>query len=146
MKNNYFVSVFVNGKNANLYFAETLDDLATVRAFYKDCEICVFDMRSFEQYPDKHVESEITQSEQRCKDVIELPADLAASVRTRPKKYWERPVLCVETGKVYSSIRECCDHLGLSHKSLWNAINSGTPRNGLHFENASESWKRLIIK
>lgn len=144
MKHNYLVSVFVDGKSVNSYFSENLDDLVTIKALHKDCEIQIFDFDNFVRFSPEQVEREIIKSGKRWKKSLEKPK-IEATIHQKPvgkpkkekrKKYWERPVLCVETGQVFSSIRECCERLGLSHKSLWNAINSGNARNGLHFRNA----------
>ena len=144
MKNhNYLVSVFVNGRNVNSYFSENLDDLITIKALHKDCEINIFDLQSFSTMPKEQVDIEIKKSGERWKKSMKRVAVTPQHTRkTLPpkrqkvKKYWERPVLCVETGQLFSSIRECSEHLGISHKSIWNAINSGKPRHGLHFKNA----------
>jgi len=145
MNQNYLISVFVCGKNVNSYYSENLDDLITIKALHKDCDISVFDMQNFESLTHEQVEKEIIRSGLRWKKSIERPRKCEVIKETfivnkpkkvKPKKYWERPVMCVETGQVFGSIRECCERLGLSHKSLWNAINSGNARNGLHFINA----------
>ena len=145
MKHNYFVSVFVDGKNVNSYFSDNLDDLITIKALHKDCEITIFDINNFVHYSHEQVEHEIVKSGQRWKKSLKIPRFRVEYpkhiVPDRPKKqkfkkYWDRPVKCVETGQVFKSIRECCDHLGLSYKSVWNAINSGNGRCGLHFINA----------
>ena len=47
MKHNYLVSVFVGGKNVNSYYSEKLDDLVTIKALHKGCEISIFDMQNF---------------------------------------------------------------------------------------------------
>lgn len=148
-KQNYLVSVFVGGKSVNSYFSEKLDDLVTVNALYKDGEICIFDLTDFTQFTPEQVKNEILCSAERWKKSRKqrkkmVPDEQRETVaakpkKTKPKKYWERPVLCVETGQVFGSIRECCEHLGLSHKSVWNAINSGKARNGLHFTNATKA-------
>ena len=93
--------------------------------------------------PKEQVEIEIKKSGERWKKSMEKvevapqhKGHTSTAKRQKVKKYWERPVLCVETGQLFSSIRECSEHLGISHKSIWNAINSGKPRHGLHFKNA----------
>ena len=48
---NYLVSVFVDGRNENSYFSENLDDLVTIKAMHKDCEICIFDLQDFSTMP-----------------------------------------------------------------------------------------------
>ena len=147
-KQNYFVSVFIGGKSINSFFSEKLDDLVTVNALYKGGEICIFDLTDFTQFTPEQVRQEILCSAERWQKSRERQKKASSEERkeavsakpkkTKPKKYWERPVLCVETGQVFGSIRECCEHLGLSHKSIWNAINSGNARNGLHFTNATK--------
>ncbi len=142
-KHNYLVSVFVRGRNVNSYFSENLDDLVTIKALHKNCEINIFDLLSFTTMPKSQVEIEIKKSGERWKKSMERVAETPKrssqtliTKRQKVKKYWERPVVCVETGQLFSSIRECSEHLGISHKSIWNAINSGKPRHGLHFKNA----------
>lgn len=142
-KHNYLVSVFVMGRIVNSYFSENLDDLVTIKALHKNCEINIFDLLSFTTMPKSQVEIEIKKSGERWKKSMERVAETPKrssqtliTKRQKVKKYWERPVVCVETGQLFSSIRECSEHLGISHKSIWNAINSGKPRHGLHFRNA----------
>ena len=142
-KPNYLVSVFVNGKQVNSYFSENLDDLVTIKALHKHCDINICDLCSLETFSPKQVEIEIQKSGERWKKSIERPSDITTSAkkltvpRGKTKKYWERPVRCVETGQVFSSIKACSERIGISHKSIWNAINSKKPRLGLHFENAT---------
>lgn len=52
-----------------------------------------------------------------------------------------RPVVCVETGERFNSIRECSDHFGIPYKAIWNSIVFGKPRNGLHFKDANSVKK-----
>lgn len=141
-KHNYLVSVFVDGRNVNSYYSENLDDLVTIKALHKNCEITIFDLENFVMLSNEQVETEIKKSGKRWKKSLKKQETVKKRVvrktpRQKVKKYWERPVRCVETGQVFSSIRECSEHLGISHKSIWNAINSGKPRHGLHFKNAT---------
>lgn len=148
MEHNYLVSVFVGGKNVNMYFSENLDALVTIKALYKDCEICIFDMCNYVRFTNEQVASAIQESGIRWNKYFKRREDgnlgevifssKKPQKREKTKKHWERRVLCIETGEVFNSIRECCECLGISHKSLWNAINSGNARNGLHFTNASD--------
>lgn len=65
------------------------------------------------------------------------------------KRPWNKWIRCVETGEVFPSVGECCEKLGLSYKSVWNAINNGKGRCGLHFVFVSdrlESFKNLRKK
>lgn len=141
--NNYLVSVFVDGKHVNSYFSDNLDDLITIKALHKDCEIDIFDIVEFVHYSHEQVEREIARcgslwkkslAYARMREEPKKPVrEEEKPKRKKTKKYWDRPVRCVETGQVFGSIRECCDHLGLSYKSVWNAIKSGNGRCGLHF-------------
>lgn len=138
----YLVSVFVDGKNVNSYFSFNLDDLITIKALHKNCDIQIFDLKAFVTFPQEQVEIEIKKSGQRWKQSIgntqteKEPPVINVVKRDKVNKYWERPVKCVETGQIFPSIKECSERIGISHKSLWNAINSKKPRGGLHFVNA----------
>lgn len=44
-----------------------------------------------------------------------------------------RPVVCVETGERFESIRECSKHFGIPYKAIWNSMVYGNPRQGYHF-------------
>lgn len=52
-----------------------------------------------------------------------------------------RPVVCVETGEKFNSIRECSNHFGIPYKAIWNSIVYGKPRQGLHFKDANSVKK-----
>lgn len=52
-----------------------------------------------------------------------------------------RPVVCVETGERFNSIRECSDHFGIPYKAIWNSMEFGKPRRGLHFADANKVKK-----
>lgn len=143
-KHNYLVSVFVRGRNVNSYFSENLDDLITIKALHKDCEICIFDLVSFCTMPKEQVESEIRKSGERWKKSLDRTEQLPQPMKQKAeptkkekrKKYWERPVRCVETGQVFSSIRECSDHTGIPYMTIANCIKRKNATRGVHFENA----------
>ena len=154
-KHNYLVSVFVGGRNVNSYYSENLDDLVTIKALHKNCEIEIFNYSDFSYLSEEQVAAEIRKSGERWKKSKDSPVGEATGTvakkpfskrRQKVKKYWERPIVCVETGQVFSSIKECSDHLGISHKSIWNAINSGNPRRGLHFVNATKTEQNSCDK
>lgn len=144
MRNNYLVSVFVGGKNVNSYYSENLDDLVTIKALHKDAEISIFDLRSFTALSQSQVSQEIKKSGIRWKSSIEkqeekedAPKPLVCKPKKqKTKKYWERPVLCVETGQVFGSIRECSNKLGIPYMTITNCIKNGNATRGLHFMNA----------
>lgn len=76
--------------------------------------------------------------------------DSPASIITKKidveKETWGKRVVCVETGEVFPSIRECSLYHGIIYKSLYNAIKSGMPRKGLHFAYYSEDMKIKDMK
>ena len=144
MEHNYLVSVFVDGKSVNSYFSKNLDDLVTIKALHKNCEIQIYDLDNFERLTPVQVEREIIRSGKRWKKSLEKP-EVVEAIQQPPKekpkkekrkKYWERPVLCVETGQVFSSIRECSDKLGIPYMTITNCITNGNATRGVHFVNA----------
>lgn len=137
-KYNYLVSVFVGGKNVNLYFSENLDDLVTIRALYRNCDIDIFDIRHSVRLSNEQVNMEIIKSRNRWRQEREtrtspVTAPILPVVNKARKKFWERAVKCVETGQIFISVRKCSEHLGLSYKTIYNAVNSGNAKYGLHF-------------
>lgn len=144
MNSNYLVSIFSDGKNLYSYFSENLDELVTIKALYKDCEIQIFDLVNFAHFTPERVKYEIFMSCIRWiksleKPKIEEPIEQKPNETTKKekrKKYWERPVLCVETGQVFSSIRECSDKLGIPYMTITNCIKNGNDTRGVHFVNA----------
>ncbi len=143
MKQNYLISVFVNGKNVNLYFSESLEDLVTIKAIHKNCEIQIFDFNNFVRFSAKQVEREIINSGRAWKDSFRkeraespVPPLPEPPQKEKRKKYWERPVLCLETGQIFSSIRECSDKLGIPYMTICNCIKNKNATRGVHFANA----------
>lgn len=144
MEHNYLVSVFVDGRNVDSYFSENLDDLVTIKAMHKGCEISIFDLHNNVKMTEKQVLAEIKKSGERWKKSMENPIEITTEIVVRKKKrekvnkFWERPVRCVETGQVFATIRKCSNHFKISYKSIWNAINSGRARHGLHFKSVKK--------
>lgn len=143
-KHNYLVSVFVDGRNENSYFSENLDDLVTIKAMHKDCEICIFDLRDFSTLTKEQVEAEITKSGVRWKksldkttEVIVKPIPKQKPQRVKQGKYWERSVRCVETGQVFRSIRDCSEKTGIPYMTIVNCIKNKNATRGVHFVNSS---------
>ncbi len=144
MKHNYLVSVFVDGKNVNSYFSENLDNLIIIKVLHKACEINIFDFANFVRFTPSQVECEIIKSGKRWKKSLEKPKVVEPIIekpkekpkKEKKKKYWERPVLCVETGQVFSSIRECSDKLGIPYMTITNCIKNKNATRGVHFVNA----------
>lgn len=143
MKQNYLISVFVNGKNVNLYFSESLEDLVTIKAIHKNCEIQIFDFNNFVRFSAKQVEREIINSGMAWKDSFRKERAESHALplpeppkKGKQKKYWERPVLCLETGQIFSSIRECSDKLGIPYMTICNCIKNKNATRGVHFANA----------
>ena len=142
-KHNYLVSVFVDGRNVNSYFSENLDDLVTIKAMHKDCEICIFDLKEFTTMPKEQVDIEIRKSGERWRKSLErreqpIVLEKSAPVKKeKRKKYWERSVKCIETGQVFPSIRDCCEKTGIPYMTIVNCIKNGNATRGVHFVNAS---------
>lgn len=142
---NYQVSVSANGKVIHIYDSYNLDDLVTIKAMHKGCEISIFDLHKNVKMTEKQVLAEIKKSGERWKKSMEKPVETSTGTvvkkkkkREKVNKFWERPVRCVETGQVFSTIRKCSNYFKISYKSIWNAINSGRARHGLHFKSVKK--------
>ena len=120
----YFVHFVSNGKVVNSEFCRTLDEVKVLRAIASGKG---YDFEVFNLYDGKE--------EPESVETVSEP--------TKQKIVWERSVRCIETGQVFSSIRECSEHFGISHKSIWNAIRNGKPRHGLHFVSTSPTNETL---
>jgi len=145
MMQKFFVSVFVKDKYENSYFSENLDDLVTIKALHKDCAIFIFDLEDFVMFSKEQVENEIQKSCLRWKkslerldeiEIVEEPEVEDKPKQTKSKKYWERSVMCVETGQIFSSIRQCSERTGIPYMTIVNCIKNGNATRGLHFANA----------
>lgn len=145
VRHRFLVSVFDGGKNVNSFFSKCLDDLATIRAIHKGCEITIFDLENFAFITDEQVESEVRKSGQRWKQSLERrvqqtthkpkPVISAKEKRKKQKKYWERPVMCVETGQIFPSIRDCSEKTGIPYMTINNCIRRKNATRGVHFIN-----------
>jgi len=140
MENNYLINVFVGGKSVNSFFAEDLDCLMTMKAVYGNCDISVCDVVSCKRLTREQVAYEIQASYRRWKKSMAEPPKEEPEVpqkrkkKDRPIKIWERPLLCVETGKKYKSIRDCSDAIGIPYMTIANCVRRGNATRGLHFE------------
>lgn len=143
MRHNYLVSVFVSNKNVYSFFSKDLDDLVTIRALYRDGDISIFDLSDFSILPKSQVDIEVRKSGLRWKRSLESKSIVEEKrvenkqpvATERRKKQWERPVLCVETGQVFKSIRECSDKLGIPYMTICNCIKNRNATRGVHFSN-----------
>jgi len=144
VRHNYLVSVFEDGKNVNLYFLDNLYEIIIIKARHKDCEIGIFDIDNCVRFTPSQVEREIIKAGKHWKKSLEKQKDAEPIVekpkekpkKEKQKKNWERPVLCVETGQVFSSIRECSDKLGIPYMTITNCIKNKNATRGVHFANA----------
>lgn len=142
-KANFLVSVFANDRLANSYYSEDLDDLVTIKALHRGCRIEIYDLCNFVQLTQRDVAHEVGKSgvrwqqslgresreESGQKEVLET----ALPVKRNKNKSWERRVMCVETGKVYGSIRKCSADVGIPYMTVVNCIKNGNATRGYHF-------------
>ena len=126
----YLISVFIQDKCVHLFFADDLDDLVTIVAVYKHCDLSVFDLPAvraltYEEVCDAVVEARERWGMQRTVAVVQK-----AVVQ---KGQWRRRIMCVETGQVFSSLRECADHTGIPYTTIAGSIRRGKSTRGVHF-------------
>lgn len=128
----YLISYSRNGKVIEQHFLHTVEEVEVFKAIAhsKNCMADVFKLT------DDTEESDLTNYD----DIVE------EKHQGKIKKFWNRPVKCVETGDIYLTIRECQKKMGISYKSLYNAIKSGNPRNGLHFILTDEKVSKVVYK
>lgn len=147
MKQNYLISVFMGKRNVGTYFSEGLQEIASIKAVNKGCEISVYDMSKLQPLTQEQINSissaSLSSPFQESRNVQVKTTKKATSHKRKKNKRWERPIKCVETGKVFKSIKACSEYMGLSHKSIWNSINSGKPRGGYHFVNIKHNRKKF---
>lgn len=54
---------------------------------------------------------------------------------TRVVKHWGRPIMCVETGQIFSSIRDCSKEMGIRYTTIYNCLKRKNATRGYHFVN-----------
>lgn len=144
MTNKYLVSVFVDGKHVNSYYSENLDDLVTIKAIHRDCEISIFDTYACERFSEEQVMRELNHSRLRWKKSLEMSEECEIAepetieeevIDVKPKEPWMRRVMCMETGQFYASIKECAEHTGIPYMTIINSTKHGNATRGLHFVN-----------
>lgn len=138
----YLVSVFMGGKCVHSYFSNDLDDLVTITALYKGCDLSIYNLIQYRSLKPDEIYEEVVKSRQRWKESFEkheeTPPPPPPEITDKPKpqkriKYWKRPVVCMETGQVFGSVRECSDHIGLPYMTITNCIKNKNATRGLHF-------------
>lgn len=134
----YFISVFVEGHNVYMFFATHLHDLATVKAIYRTCDIEVYDIFENARLSPKQVRAEIARAGvflQKKYEETPPPPPIAEKKISRGKN-WARSVLCVETGQIFNTVRECCEVTGIPYMTIINCIKNGNATRNVHFTNA----------
>lgn len=143
MNHNYLITVSSERKHIGSYYSEALTEIASLKAVNKGCEISVYDMNNM-RYLGKEEILTMAAMATKLPEGEPKPIEEKKPVpksRRKASKMWERPVRCVETRQVFKSIRICSEKLGIAYKAIWNAINSGRPRKGLHFVNVKRKVK-----
>lgn len=104
----WLVSVEKDGKIVELYFSENLHDIDTIRAIHKGCYI----------------------------EGVQIAE--SSSIKEEKKNDDTKPLLkrvrCVETGRVYNSVMDCCKALAIPRWNIYKAIHRGIAAGGLHFD------------
>ena len=76
-------------------------------------------------------------------EVLKMSETLPEKAK-QPKQPWNKWTRCLETGQLFPSVKECSIQTGLPYKSVWNALNNGFARDGMHFvfeNNMRESYR-----
>ncbi len=131
--NNYvYLAVFVkDGKVKEQHHLKTSDQVEVFKAIAhsKGCDIDVFSLVLPES---KVAEKEIAP---KCNETNKIQ-----------KKGWERPVLCVETGQVFPTIRDCSEKTGIPYMTISNCIRRKNATRGVHFAFTDEEFTPRISR
>lgn len=103
----YFVSVFVGGKCATLFYSEDLCQIHVCRLLYKGCEIEVFDIEDMCFVPSSTVSAVELLTKQKIRSDL-MP----------------QHVVCVDTKEIYNSISDCAKRIGVTLGEIATAIQS----------------------
>ena len=106
--------------------------------------------------PKEQVEIEIKKSGERWKKSLDRkfvekpnpePTQKSSQKKhEKKKKYWERTVMCVETGQVFQTIRECSEKTGIPYMTIVNCIKNKNATRGVHFVNATKTEQNSCAK
>lgn len=113
----YLVYFHRNGKVVEQEFCNTEDEVKVLQAIAHSKGCRCETMHLHEDKP-------------KAKDPVQ---PLKAPKTSERQTTWERRCKCIETGKVYPSVRECSRDTGITYRAIINALRCGSARNGLHF-------------
>lgn len=120
--NNYFVTFLKDEKVKEQHYCATIDQVRTLQAVARSKNCTLHYVK-------------LTPNTDKTKDDVEV----SEKVNTREeipqtRDGWCRQILCVETGMIFRSVKECAKQFKISYKSIWNAAHSGRERQGFHFK------------
>lgn len=120
--NNYFVTFLKDGKVKEQHYCQTIDQVKTLQAVArsKNCTLNYI---------------KLTPETEETKDDVEVQEKVNTTEESpKTRDGWCRQILCVETGMIFRSVKECAKQFKISYKSIWNAAHSGRERQGFHFK------------
>ena len=111
----FIISYCKNNKVIDQHFINSLDEVKTLEALgrSKGYEVETFAIKRDSTH--------------------EVPKETLPEKVKQPKRPWNKWIRCIETDQLFPSVRACSNTLGLPYKSVWNALNNGFARNGMHF-------------
>ena len=109
-KTNYLIAVIKEGKVVNLHWSEALKDFRTIKILNPNCTFEVI---------------------RPAKNVVEKTIHLKPYSRNRKNPNMVR---CIDTGEIYSSIRECSKKTGIPQVGIYQSIRKGCYARGVRFE------------
>lgn len=120
----------MNNKSKTRYFlAFTKDEKVTeLHVLYSDEQVQVFTALA----RNKGCEVEVFGIEIQEKELSNNTISVKNITETK-KKDWSKTILCVETGQIYATIRECSNQTGIPYMTIVNCIKNGNATRGLHF-------------
>jgi len=115
----FFTCYYKNNKVVEQHFLNTLDEVKTLEALGRS--------KGYE------VETFAVERDSNNKVEVSTTSETLPEKAKQSKQPWNKWIRCVETGQLFPSVREASTQLGLPYKSVWNALNNGLARDGMHF-------------
>jgi hypothetical protein len=112
-RTNYLIAVIKGDKVVNLHWSKALEELDTIKMLNPNCIV------------------EVTRPVDGIMEKIVNPVHLKPYSRNGKSA---NNVICVETGEVYVSVRDCSNKTGIPQRNIYQSIRQGGYTRGVRFK------------